>query len=450
MNTQPSFFRQQISAVCLTLLTALCCSSMAQDIEDLGSNRIMLRQVLTLGELGKGVLSLSWSADGKKLLVDKQSGQYSSIQLLDLERNTAQELSNQPAFQRQNGNAHCSSPAWNDTEKKIVFCAQPFRSKETTRARAGYGLHNNLWLLDDRGNFNQLTNSGLSQSNPRGVVYPTFSRDGRKIFWTQISGNSRQSSVLGMREMCLGELNFRYGRWQLDNIERYTPGEGQDFYETYGFSPDGKSVLFAAAMEDRQPWFTMNIYTMNIPANNPPQAITDTRGIWNRYAAFSPKGEKVTWSSSEGMMLTNLGPGGRLWEKYLRSELWLANKDGSDKRRLTGFNFRNAKEFDGRRAVVGMHAWNPNGRQIALVLMLEQRNYELDSSVVILELADSFVAPPAPPVAPTTNTTPDAQDAEVKPAEETVDAAEADVQDEEVEMDTAVNPGEETFATPAN
>jgi len=99
------------------------------------------------------------------------------------------------------------------------------------------------------------------------------------------------------------------------------------------------------------------------------------------------------------MLLTNLGIGGRLWEKYLRTELWLANQDGTDKCRLTGFNFRNTKEFAGRRAVVGMNAWHPNGQEIALVLMLEKRNYELESKVVILELADNFVAPP-PPTAP--------------------------------------------------
>ena len=409
MTTLHSLFRWQLAAAGLAMLTMFCASASAQDLEDLGSNRLMIRSLRDLGALGQDVLSLCWSADGRKLLVDKYNGSYSSIQLLDLEQNSAQEISTTPDFRRQNlGWGHCNNPSWAPSEKMLVFCAQAGRSKETVRAQSGYGLHNNLWLLDERGKFTQLNNTGLSQSNPRGVLFPSFSRDGRQIFWTQVLGNSRLNSAMGRRTMCLGELVFKHGRWKLENIEHYTPGEGKDFYETYGFSPDGKSVLFAAAMDNRQPWFTMNIYTMNIPANNPPQAITNTHSAWNRHAAFSPKGRKITWSSSDGMLLTNLGIGGRLWEKYLRTELWLANQDGTDKCRLTGFNFRNTKEFAGRRAVVGMNAWHPNGQEIALVLMLEKRNYELESKVVILELADNFVAPPPPtaPIPPPATTAP--------------------------------------------
>ena len=88
--------------------------------------------------------------------------------------------------------------------------------------------------------------------------------------------------------------------------------------------------------------------------------------------------------------MPNFGPGGRLWEKYLSTELWIMNRDGSGKHRLTGFNQRGSKEFTGVRSVVGMSAWHPNGREIAMVLLKEGRNYELESSVLILELGDAL------------------------------------------------------------
>ena len=126
------------------------------------------------------------------------------------------------------------------------------------------------------------------------------------------------------------------------------------------------------------------------------QALTETSATWDRFASLSPKGETITWSTSMGLTMPNFGPGGRLWEKYLSTELWIMNKDGSEKKRLTAFNQRGSKEYTGVRSVVGMSAWHPNGREIAMVLLKEGRNYELESSVLILELGDTF-APIATP-----------------------------------------------------
>ena len=97
-----------------------------------------------------------------------------------------------------------------------------------------------------------------------------------------------------------------------------------------------------------------------------------------------------------GRTMPNLGSGGRLWEKYLSTELWMMNRDGSEKRRLTGFNQRGSKEFTGVRSVVGMSAWHPNGREIAMVLLKEGRNYELESSVLIIELGETFIPAAVP------------------------------------------------------
>ena len=121
MTTLHRLFRRPLAVAGFAMLSAFCASAPAQEFEELGSTRLIIRSLRDLGPLGQDVLSLCWSADGRKLLVDKHNGTHSSIQVLDLEQNRAQEISSSPDFRGQNlGPGHCSNPSWNPSEEMLV------------------------------------------------------------------------------------------------------------------------------------------------------------------------------------------------------------------------------------------------------------------------------------------------------------------------------------------
>jgi Tol biopolymer transport system component len=386
-------------AIALFLIASFLPSALfSQDLETLNSGRIIVREFRDLGELGKDVLSLAWSTDGTQLLVDKKaSGLFYGIFSIDLTTQSISNLGKGTTGIGSGYNANSASPVSSSDGRHILFCAQLGASNKYNRTEPGYGLHNDLWVKDLRNNnFHRLHRNGFSMSNPKGTVFPHFSPDGKHVLWTAVLGQARSGSVMGRRGISMAEFELnRHGTPKLGKIEELIPGLQQDFFEAYGFTPDGKQILLSANLSDRQPWFGMDLYYLDLDTREF-QALTETSATWDRFASLSPKGEKITWSTSMGLTMPNFGPGGRLWEKYLSTELWIMNKDGSEKKRLTAFNQRGSKEYTGVRSVVGMSAWHPNGREIAMVLLKEGRNYELESSVLILELGDTF-APIATP-----------------------------------------------------
>jgi Tol biopolymer transport system component len=393
-------------------------SVFSQALEDLNSGRIIVREFQDLGDLGKDIFSVAWSADGRLLLVDKKvAGRFHGIFSIDVESKNIKSLASGGIG---GGNdANSASPTLSNDGHYLLFCTQLSASNKFNRTTPGYGLHNDLWTTDLRsGNSQCLYRNGFSMSNPKGTVFPFFSSNSKKVAWTTILGQARSGSIMGRRGVSMAEFRLgRNGVPELGKIEELVPGNQQDFYEAYSFTPDDKKILLAANLSERQPWFGMDLYYLDLDTREY-QALTDTLGVWDRFASLSPKGEKIAWASSMGLTTPNFGVGGRLWEKYLSSELWLMNKDGSEKKRLTGFNQRGNKEYTGVRTVVGMSAWHPDGNQLALVLHREGRNYELESSCLILKLGDTFVpvttptpaATPAPAVTPSPASEEDAGD----------------------------------------
>ena len=126
----------------------------------------------------------------------------------------------------------------------------------------------------------------------------------------------------------------------------------------------------------------------NFSLSEKPRVITRSPNTWDRYGAWSPNGHKIAWSCSENHTISYLGPSGSRWQQNIITELWIMNADGRDKVQLTGFNDRTSPHYVGTRCYVGMIAWHPDGKRIALVLHQQYKAYNLNSTVVILELGD--------------------------------------------------------------
>ncbi|NMA43857.1 MAG: hypothetical protein GX946_10810 [Oligosphaeraceae bacterium] len=372
----------------LLLLSGLCTLT-AQSLEELGTGRIVIKEIIDIGEAGLGAMSVSWSANGQQLLFDKkQDTAYYGLYSYDLTNKKLSLLADTNLTDGRQVNS--ASPNMSKDGKYTLFAAQRRHTAHYSRSGPGYGLHNDVWMMNnDSERTFRLVDVVISMSNPRGSLYPYFSNDGSKLLWTAVLGQARSGSVLGRRDIFIADLNLRGRRPAAKNVLELNIGKQNDFCECYGFTPDDKQILLAANLEERQPWYGADLYLYNLNDKTLIK-LTDVSGVFTRFASMSPKGEKIVWSSSMGLTQPYLGVGGSLWEKYLSSELWLMNKDGSEKRRLTFFNQRASRHFTGVRSVVGMSAWHPEGEKIAVVLLKEGRNYELESSLLILELADAY------------------------------------------------------------
>lgn len=378
----------------LFIFSFLFLFSFAYSFETLGTGRIIVSDIESFSGIADEVYSVSWTSDGKHILLDKKSPVNYGLFSFDPVSREFKRLASSERSLGSGNTADCSSPNTNSDGRFTLFCGREENSRQFSHTGPGYGLHSDLWLKDNNNNsFHKLLTGGFSLSNPKGNIFPSFSPDGKKILWTTILGQSRTGSVMRKRAISIADLQVRRGRYELAEIKQFTPGVNLDFYEAYSFTPDGKKILFAGNLADKQGWYSMDLHLLDITTQEI-STLTDIPGIWNRFAAMSPKGEKIVWSCSLGLTIPNLGPGGRFWEKYMSSELWIMNKDGSGKKRLTGFNQRTAPEFSGVRSLVGCTAWSPDGKKIALVLHREGVNFELTSTLLILNLADS--ATPAP------------------------------------------------------
>jgi Tol biopolymer transport system component len=355
-------------------------------ITDLRNNHIYVHAIVPLtGASVRNVDSVDWSAKNNLLLFDKRGlNQYFNVFSITSEgfRLTALTLD-------RGGGAtelHNCSPSWHPGGAYFVFSGENRGGTDNHRSGPGCGWHCNLWVSNREGSqFWQLTNLPTRYNTPRGVTMPTFSPDGRTLFWTGFTGKAAAFTPYEQRDLHLAAFSLEGGVPSIADEQVFQPGSRKEFYESYGFSPDGSRLLFAANLSDGQPWYCMDICTL-VRGDSEPQVLAPNPGGWDRYAVYSPDGKKILWSSSRTFNVPFLGPSGTAWTKYLRSELWIMDANGNNPRQLTFFNQPGAPEFNGRRAFVGDLSWGPDSSRLALVLHRETRNFDVESQVFLVTL----------------------------------------------------------------
>lgn len=252
---------------------------------------------------------------------------------------------------------HNGNPAWHPSGKFIVYQAVddsipvPFWGElYKLYTSPGAGVNNNIWIITGDGKRAwPMTDLGKG----RGVLHPHFSPDGTKLVWAEMT--STKPMPTGQWVITVADFSAVKGVPQLKNVQRIAPGDMQ-FYETHGFSPDSTQLLFTGLHKDKKnKHFDIYKYTF---ASGALQALTDEgEEVWDEHAHFSPDGSKIIWMSSKGNDGSQKGA-------FVKTDWWVMDADGSNKRRLTWFNKKGAPEYIKGKAIAADVSWSPAGGEV--------------------------------------------------------------------------------------
>jgi hypothetical protein len=133
---------------------------------------------------------------------------------------------------------------------------------------------------------------------------------------------------------------------KLENIKTFEPN-GDAFYETYGFSPDGKRIIFCSNMDVRF-WWSDRIYTIDAITGGDIKELTNND--YNEHARFSNNGQWIIWMSNT--CATRQG-----------TDWWIMHPDGTMKQRLTYFNEPAFPQYLGHKQWAGLGSFSPDDKK---------------------------------------------------------------------------------------
>ena len=377
----------------------------SSDIEEIPNSRVGVVNMHTIFDSSvkssqkvfpRNIESIAWDSTGNRLFIDYQGvNQYFAI--ADL----SSALKGTPkvkilSHSRDKGNTRLNSanPVFHPSDKYYLFSGQDNGVNEYKRSLPGYGFCTNLVAADIQSNiFWPLTAYVSNAKILRGALMPQFSPDGKQLFWTHCETTPAEKSIFGKRTLMLADFKVIANTPQLSNA-RQIAGDQLDtsFAESYGFSPDGKSLLFAATRKNAAVWYSMDLASFNLETNEI-RFLTDRAETWDRYAAFTTTGKKIIWSSSGTYAIPYLGVGGSQWQNEMLSEIWIMTAKGQDRRQITFFNERGNSQYAGCKCYVGMIKWHPTRRNtFAFILHKQHSLNSTSSSIVIAELANKALS----------------------------------------------------------
>ncbi|MCI0476452.1 MAG: alpha/beta hydrolase fold domain-containing protein, partial [Anaerolineales bacterium] len=183
----------------------------------------------------------------------------------------------------------------------------------------------------------------------------------------------------------LGDFAIENGAPRVTNIQTLTPGN-LELYETHGFSPDNRKIIFSTVPPGKY-YYDMEIYAYDLTTQQ--LARLTENDEWDEHAHYSPDGKSIIWMSSAGIPQVKPGSMEGMTRNPPKTDVWMMNADGSDKRRVTRFNDPNAPEGRGASGgvIVGDLSWGPDGK--SFVAKIQRGRVE---SIVLIEFSATPVA----------------------------------------------------------
>ncbi|NNF02293.1 MAG: hypothetical protein HKN22_06380 [Bacteroidia bacterium] len=298
---------------------------------------------LVLGNAGR----VDWSQDGSNIIAyDVISGPdgYYDVALMNPNASGIKCLTcNVPGLpQKNNGN-----PAWHPGGDWIAFQSEKQNHGGTSEfSTPSKGVFNDLWIISTDGTkVHQLTDYANNPNN--GVLNPVFSPDGTKIAWSRllVTASAIPKEIYGQWRIEIANFSVVNDTPRVSNIITTIPGDNV-YYAIHGFSPDGQHLLFSSNMYTLQPPpVASQLFRLKV-SDQSWEALTDAG--YNEHASYVPHWDKIIW----GTDLEN-DPG---------NDYWLMNTDGTNKERLTFFNFPGYFESQPGPCWAGDMAWHPSGK----------------------------------------------------------------------------------------
>ena len=236
--------------------------------------------------------------------------------------------------------------------------------------------------------------SRLDTTKTSGLFHPQFSHDGTKILWAQCinaSDTSRGTTLPGLWELNISDFDTTGGIPRLLSTVHYQTGGilgDFTFLETSGgFSPDDSTVVYCANANPNQLAGYIDIYSFNYLCNKVKELTPDTT-VWNEHSHFTYTGNNILWMNSYGYtFIDEVTP-------VPRTEYWLMDKYGNNKKQVTFFNNHDSADYlfsDGGGIVTaGDNAWSPFGGDSA-VCYLQTFSVNTIRQIVYLINAQHYV-----------------------------------------------------------
>jgi hypothetical protein len=213
-------------------------------------------------------------------------------------------------------------------------------------AAPGAGAYNDLWLQTADGS-KAWKLRDLTVAKTNALIWARFDGAGKRVVWSE---QWKFGLPWGDWQMHVADLVWRDGEPSL-SITATLKTRG--LLEAYGFTPDGKRVLFAADALADATW--NNLQIMSLPASlegtarrlSPRDAADDGNfSNYNEFAYVMPAGDRLIYARSVGAF-------------YFSLEYWTTKLDGSDARQLTSFSVPSSSWYDGFPSIAGGLAFNP-------------------------------------------------------------------------------------------
>ena len=346
-------------------------------------------RVKSIEKIGEGSFP-KWSPDGQLIAFNKLVNSVYEIFVMKSDGSDIRCLTcNKPQLPQI---GHKGQPYWYPNGKYIVFTAQNTKYKLAGKGYAEQpdsGRSHNVWMITaDGSRFWQITDYPENW----GVIKPTFSHDGAKIFWNEeymmeeypkgkwtdiiphpgsywnlLNYIFRRGEELGAWRVVYADLNIDNGIPKISNIKKINPPEGFTLLEASGFTPGDNGFIYSYADLKRTNGKDMwgDIYTTNLTGKDF-QQLTFSAYNHDENAEYSPDGAKIVWSSSPG----DPGKGG--------VDIFLMDPDGANKARLTHFGDPSNQDYLGDDYSCRELGWSTDGKQIVASLGTNWRPYQPD------------------------------------------------------------------------
>jgi Tol biopolymer transport system component len=247
-------------------------------------------------------------------------------------------------------------PAFHPNGRHLVFQGEKAAHSGTACGYAthpGVGGYSDLWVVDLQSGASYPI-VAVANAPGIGTLHPHFSRDGKKVLWSEMyAGSSLTPGYEAARwKLMIADVTFdASGTLLVSNPTQLLPTStsGEGFIESHGFSPDGSKVIFSAnlgygvSVSSRSDIWTMELATA---------ARTQLTNIsYNEHGHFAPSANHAVFMSKRG---DDGASGG--------TEFYRTNADGTQPCQISHFNVPGFSESQSGFTLAADFEWSPDGR----------------------------------------------------------------------------------------